>query len=173
MEQFTNPIVWLHRIRHRCGYGIHSPHAFSFVTGVVYEKLPFYPYRELDASLPFSYRFRQKKILHLLFRIANHYQPGTTHINTADSYVKAYIQAGCRKASHVDGNSQIDLCYLSQPDDTVISRLHDDSILILDNLRQNQEWFHALPSVVSYDLWDTGIACFNPKYNKQHYIINF
>jgi len=30
--------VWLFRIRHRCGYGIHSPFAFRFVTTVIYSK---------------------------------------------------------------------------------------------------------------------------------------
>ena len=173
MEQFTNPLVWFRRIRHRCGYGIHSPYAFNFVTGVVYEKLPFYPCQELDTTLPFSYRFRRRKTLHLLFRIANHHQPKLTYIDTDDTYVMNYLRAGCRKSSHAGYDKQIDLCYLTRPNDDIISRLHEGSILILDNMQQHAEWFHSLPSVVSYDLWDTGIAYFNPKYNKQHYIINF
>ena len=32
------PLRWLLRFRKRCGYGIHSPFAFQFVTGVIYEK---------------------------------------------------------------------------------------------------------------------------------------
>ena len=39
---FIRSLRWLRRFRKRRGYGIHSPAAFQFVTGVVYEKGEYY-----------------------------------------------------------------------------------------------------------------------------------
>lgn len=175
MQFLTSPLVWLLRIRKRCGYGIHSPYAFRFVTGVLYEKLPYWPFNELDAKLPFWYRFRMKKHLRMLFRIANHVQPRTAYISSPIPQVEEYVKAGCNKVHFLplsDAN-QLDFCFLSAPDNRALEYLHQGSVLILDNLRLHRQWFLNLPSVVSYDLWDVGIAFFDTKYNKQHYIINF
>ena len=66
------PFRWLKRFRHRCGYGIHSPFAFQFVTGVIYEKGEYYAYDALENL------YRQEsnhelrlKDCKLLFRLAN------------------------------------------------------------------------------------------------------
>ena len=64
---------WLLRFRHRCGYGIHSPFAFGFVTGVIYESGQYYAYAPLHRC------FQEQKAadglrecdLRLLFRVAN------------------------------------------------------------------------------------------------------
>lgn len=176
MKKLTNPLVWLRRIRHRCGYGIHSPFAFRFVTDVLYEPLPFYRFGELDRQLPLSQRFRIRRTLHMLFRISNHWQPAHMVVRAEPgSHVCQYLQAACLRAvvTHDFPEGEIGLCYLSQPCPEAVSHLGKGSILILDNLQQHLQWFHSLPSVVSFDLWDTGIAFFDPKYNKQHYLINF
>ena len=44
--------VRLKRIRHRRGYGVHSPFAFNFLTYVVYERGEYYAYRDLAARHP-------------------------------------------------------------------------------------------------------------------------
>lgn len=175
MQLLTSPFVWLRRIRKRCGYGIHSPYAFKFVTGVIYETLPYRPWQELDTQLPFRYRFRVRKMLHLLFRIANHVQPNLVYVSSPMTEVAEYIKAGCNRARLTEtlDIQALDMCFLSEPDDVVLTLLHSDSVLFLDNLRQHRQWFRELPSVVSFDLWDVGIAFFDPKYNKQHYTINF
>ena len=77
MQKVTNPIIWLARFRHRKGYGVHSPFAFRFITDVIYERTPYYAYAEQDKALPLSMRFRKRKGLHLLLRLANHLQPET------------------------------------------------------------------------------------------------
>ena len=46
-------------------------------------------------------------------------------------------------------------------------------MLVVDNLRQHHAWFASLPAVLTFDLWDMGIAFFDSRYNKQHYIVNF
>ena len=68
---------WCKRIRHRRGYGVHSPSDFSFITNVVYEQQPFYAYKSLHhlrrvvAFLP-HYR---EKVDKFLFRLVNFLQP--------------------------------------------------------------------------------------------------
>ena len=49
------PFIWLSRFRYRCGYGVHSPFAFSLITDVIYEKMPYYAY--------FSLKEEQKKMI--------------------------------------------------------------------------------------------------------------
>lgn len=69
-----HPLVWLKRIRHRCGYGIHSPFAFDFVTGVIYETDAYYAYADIERRLcgNFWQRMVQRKHQRLLFRLANY-----------------------------------------------------------------------------------------------------
>ena len=175
MHLFSNPLVWLRRVRKRCGYGVHSPFAFHFITDVIYEKSRYYAYSSLDACLPFRYRFRVRKCLRLLFRIANSVQPHTVYIQGSMPFVRQYVEAGCHKAVVTDkvGDADIDMCVLSSPCDVVVPHIRHSGVLVLGNLRKHRRWFLSLPSVVSFDLWDIGIAFFDPHYNKQHYIVNF
>ena len=75
-SSIVRPLRWLLRFRHRRGYGIHSPFAFSFVTGVVYEQGTYYAYPELKAMYkklrPHGVRLKDGR---LLFRLANFAQP--------------------------------------------------------------------------------------------------
>ena len=175
MYKLTNPLIWLRRIRHRCGYGVHSPFAFKFITEVLYMNLPYYAYDELDKDLTMGEMFRIRKILHMLLRLSNWRQPDVIVCLSALPHVSRYLQTGCKKANIHDfiPEGQIDLCWLNKPDDNIIAHLNEHSVLMLDHLNKHKEWFASLPSVVSFDLYDVGIAFFNPKYNKQHYIVNF
>lgn len=175
MYKFTNPFIWLRRIRHRCGYGVHSPFAFQFITGVLYMNLPYYAYDELDKELSMSDMFRVRKILHMLLRLSNWRQPDVIACLSSSPYVLQYIRAGCKKAMTTDHlpEGKIDLCWLDEPVEEVLMHLDEHSVLILNHLNKHKEWFKGLPSVVTFDLYDIGIAFFNTKYNKQHYIVNF
>ena len=175
MQKVTNPLVWLARFRHRCGYGIHSPFAFRFITDVIYERHPYYAYRELDKSLPLSLRLRRRKGLHLLLRIANHLQPKTIVVPFDAHWEKRYLQSGCRGAVIQSEwpEGKVGLCLLSEPLDEALSHIAEHSVLLLDNLHHHREWFQGLPSVVSFDLYDLGIAFFDKQYNKQYYKVNF
>lgn len=175
MQKVTNPLVWMARFRHRKGYGVHSPFAFRFITDVVYESHPYYAYRELDRELPLSMRLRQSRGLHLLLRLANHLQPETIVVPAGASWEKRYLQSGCRKASILSEwpEGEVSLCLLSEPSSEVLSHIGEHSVLLLDNLHHHREWFRSLPSVVSFDLYDLGIAFFDKQYNKQYYVVNF
>lgn len=60
------------KLKHRKGYGVHSPFAYSVITEVIEEKLPYYAYRRMqrtfdkEAPIPF-------KVACLLLRLANRF----------------------------------------------------------------------------------------------------
>ena len=86
-----------------------------------------------------------------------------------------YLQAGCKRAQLQTAlkHKGKTLCLLKSPDEDVCKYLDEESVLVLDNLHRHKKWFATLPAIVTFDLYDIGIAFFNPKHNKQHYIINF
>lgn len=175
MQKITNPLVWLARFRHRKGYGVHSPFAFRFITDVIYERHPFYAYCELDTALPLTMRLRQRRGLHLLLRMSNYLEPKNIVLPHDAWWEKRYLQRGCKRSSlhcqWIEG--EVDLCLLRQPDDEALRHMGEHSVLILDNLHRHRQWFRNIPSIVSFDLYDFGIAFFDKDFNKQYYIVNF
>ena len=177
MQILTNPLIWLRRIRHRCGYGVHSPFAFGFLMQVVYERNAFYAFQELDRSLAWWQRFRVRRTLHMLFRLANYVRPQRI-IVPHSPLVARYMQAACPNVRTDDLENELSpvLMYLQKPLDesyTPLRHMGVNDVLVLDNLPRHRAWFAALPATVTFDLYDIGIAFFNPKLNEQHYIINF
>lgn len=86
---------WCKRIRHRRGYGVHSPSDFFFINNVVYEQHPFYAYsslhhlRRVVAFLP-HYR---EKVDKLLFRLVNFFQPSVLFdVGTGSGISVRYMQ---------------------------------------------------------------------------------
>ena len=96
------PLRWLARFRHRCGYGIHSPFAFGFVTSVVYEAGLFYAYPHLDRLWAGARRQGQtglrRKDVRLLFRLANFAQArrGVFCGVDRDGVALAALREGCK-----------------------------------------------------------------------------
>lgn len=175
MRKIGNIWVWLRRFRHRRGYGVHSPFAFRFLQDVVYEKSPYYAYCELDSHLARSQRLRQRRGLRLLFRLSNYAQPTRLFLPQGSALEGLYLQEGCRNAclcQQATGKKRT-LCYLKRPDENVLSVLDKDSVLVIDDLHRHRQWFQDLKAVVKFDLYDLGIAFFNPKYNEKYYIVNF
>lgn len=87
--------VWCRRFRKRCGYGVHSPSDFFFITFVIYEKLPFYAYsslhhqRRLVAHLP----GHREKVDKLYFRLINYIRPLTVfEFGTGSGMTTRYMQ---------------------------------------------------------------------------------
>lgn len=195
---FRNILLWLRRFRHRCGYGVHSPFAFSLLEEVVYERLPYYAFPELDACLEWQQRWRVRRYLHLLFRLANYQHPSHIFLSTdAHKLEKLYLLSPCRhvevqvlggekaKSSEVNGESADEsrknsdeygenrIIFLAKPDDDALPLLTPRTMLLLANVHRYSDWWKGLPSVVSFDLYDLGIAFFDTKYNKQEYVVNF
>ena len=75
LRRFTR---WISRWRHRRGYGVHSPWAFSWITQVIYNDMAYYAYadlqrrRRLPAADPEALAGTlSEKDDRLLFRMAN------------------------------------------------------------------------------------------------------
>ena len=175
MQKITNPLVWLARFRHRKGYGVHSPFAFRLITDVILEDRAYYAYSELDRELPLSMRMRQRRGLHLLLRLANHLQPQSVVLPAGAWWESRYLKRGCRTAriqcQWPEG--EVSMCLLREPTEEAVAHMGSRSVLLLDNLHRHRAWFRNLPSQVSFDLYDLGIAFFDKQYNRQYYLVNF
>lgn len=61
------------KLKHRKGFGVHSPFAYAIITEVIEEKLPYYAYRRMlrtfDKQAPFPH-----KVACLLLRLANRFK---------------------------------------------------------------------------------------------------
>ena len=104
--EIKKPFVWMLRFRHRCGYGVHSPFAFSLITDVMYEK-------ELTMRMLAWNRSRKGrdwqewsgqgscKMNRFLFRLVNRIQPSVTVEVGRPSLASHYMQAAKPSASYL------------------------------------------------------------------------
>ncbi len=123
------PFVWLCRFRHRCGYGVHSPFAFNFITNVIYERAPYYKYEGLRAAQKQmapqkgkSWGYEPLRIKRLLFRVVNYCQPATMIdvgcISASSLYLKAakegadYTAATDLSELFLEAGQPVDFLYL-------------------------------------------------------------
>ena len=171
MLTFRNPLVWLLRLPHRKGYGIHSPYAYNLVTQVLYSPGEYYA----DSLLqPLFSRWQRwlcprRVVCHrLLFRLANHYQPQAMVVPEHCLTQAAYLHAGCR---HTPMKTEP-----ARHHYTLVTTSGTAVDVVYDLRRWRAEWesVRRQPGVtVTFDLYDMGIAVSDPKLNKQHYIINW
>ena len=189
---FRNPLVWLRRFRHRRGYGVHSPFAFAFITGVIYERLPYYAYTRLSRLHPWWVRWLRLQPLQrcrLLFRLANYAEPRTVCLvgltDTYNKYVRAAVTraqfrecASCAEAVASDfvvvGTRDVQaaaaLCgKMSAGAMLVVEGIHDSAA----NLSVWQDICDDGNTCITFDLYDFGIALFDHRLAKQHYVVNF
>ncbi|MDR0895049.1 MAG: hypothetical protein LBN06_07100 [Prevotellaceae bacterium] len=101
------PFVRLGRIRYRCGYGVHSPFAFSLITHVIYEHTPYYKYEELAKmqrrlapQKDRYWKYESRKVKQLLFRLVNYAQPATIVDAGTLSASACYLKAAKENADY-------------------------------------------------------------------------
>lgn len=191
---------WLRRFRYRCGYGVHSPFAFNFITGVVFERGTYYAYQELDRLYGRGLFWRishRRKCCRFLFRLANFVHPDFFISDSGLSEAeKAYLSAGCRQAGW--GNPELkgaldsmsgrkvlifvpacDLLQLSDLLKEIREKVHPSSALLLRTgssaMRERcSEMIQSSPDCgVSFDLYDYLLVFFDRNLYKQHYLVNF
>lgn len=128
---WKRPFVWLLRFRHRCGYGVHSPFAFDFITNVVYEKTPYYAYQGLakeEKKLPPARRRRgageSLKVKRLLFRLVNRVQPAVIVDAGVPSAASLYLRAAKPGADWVEATDLSEL-FLEQGAPVDFLYVHD------------------------------------------------
>lgn len=192
-----NMALWWKRFRYRCGYGVHSPFAFNFITGVIFERGEYYAYRKLDAacgkSRLFWRRSHQCTCWHFLFRLANFVRPDYFLADsTCSAQEAAYLSEGSRKTewgSHLclDTVSGKSILMFAAANEARLPELLKEirenaaptSALLLrtDGAELRERCSAIIQSSadcgVSFDLYDYLLVFFDLNLYKQHYLINF
>lgn len=197
MNAITHLALWLKRFRYRCGYGVHSPYAFNFITGVVFERGVYYAYREMDALYGSGLLWRyshQRTCLHFLFRLANFVRPDLflkdSSVSTAEA---SYLSAGSRQSQwalresleQIQGQKKI-LMFVSA-DEVLLPELlralkekADPSSVLLLRTESAAVREHCSAIIqsspycgISFDLYDYLLVFFDSNLYKQHYLVNF
>lgn len=190
---------WIRRFRQRCGYGVHSPLAFQFITDVIYNSGVYYAYDTLRQPLAISASRLDEydplsgliaKDLQLLFRLANFQEAHTIAIQGSIPTIAAYLFAA-RPHAHVVGKDHIataDFIYtdfiLAPPSlsdgSSPFPPLKEGGMHVLRGIHSSKAaetiWQRccAQPSTtLSFDLWRFGILLNRPKIIKQSYIVNY
>ncbi len=180
--KIRNPLVWLRRIRHRKGYGVHSPFAYDMLTQVIYSPGRYYDYSLLDAQFLGWNRLllhRRMVIDRLLFRLSNRWQPKRLYAPHASKRALTYLRRGCQHAvvSNTAPVGEADLIYLSAPEDDIMSHVGNECMLVLDNLKRNKAFWNKLltnpRTRVTFDLYDVGIVIFDKHLQRQDFVINW
>lgn len=188
--------VWLKRFRKRCGYGVHSPFAFNFITGVVFEKGSYYAFLDLDKVYASGIMWRfshERKCLHFLFRLANFVHPALILCDHSITPAEeAYLSAGSMDAcwKHINKEESIPqlpalLCVDAQQSelDALLVKygknLHSDSAFLIkvssaEERRRCVDIVRQNPSCgITFDLYHYILVFFNHHLIKQHYVVNF
>lgn len=189
---------WLRRFRKRCGYNVHSPLAFDFITGVIYCTEAYYAYDSLRAPLAASLARLDEydpssglaaRDLRLLFRLANYEMPACIVCHGASPAVKAYLQAARPSATLAEGakpegkGDGAVLCYYNKCEEGIAALAWDDredGMVIVRGIHRDadaERGWQALcdhPDLtLTFDIGRFGIALRRPTLNRQHYIVNF
>ncbi len=87
----------IRKIRHRKGYGVHSPFAYGFITRVIEEKWSYYAYRQIEELYRALHGKRpfDKRKGRLLFRLVNYFKPSVmVECGCEGGYTSLYLQKG-------------------------------------------------------------------------------
>ena len=173
MMLYRCPLVWLLRLRHRRGYGIHSPFAFDFVTGGVYEDGAYYAYEVIERGLRWWQRGRYRGVLRLLLRLCNFWHGRRMVVVGGD----VRMWELCRRY-HVVGESV--LLEMGVGTDVVSERCGVGEVMIvvlgIDVGEGRRLWRGLLDSVgvvASFDMYDVGVAFVGVVATRGRYVVNW
>ena len=187
----------INRYRHNRGYGVQSPYAFHFVTGVLAEKHPYYAYPAINsAAKKCGYNAKRAR---LLFRSANYAHPQSIIMCAPCEAVACALTMACPSigASLLVGNDvtqQITtlfeqgettgLLYVGETPayasvvEQALGHVSSSSVIIVEGIhrtREKKEWWHSVKQnsaiAVTFDLYSVGVLFFDKSYKKQHYTL--
>ena len=194
------PIVRLLRFRRRCGYGIHSPFAWTKVTGVIYERGLYYAYAPLLTAHPMGGGRHDGMTLgdlRLLFRLSNDTHPRRGHIVIQKGLAApaAYLRSGCESCQWTTADSAkptlpaaeaLDFVYLDAPEawpalaQQAVEQLSDGGALVIRGIHRKAAdraaWrrLQAQQQVrVTFDLYEFGLVYVEQRLNKEDYLISY
>lgn len=174
--------AWLRRLGRGRGFGIQSPTAYTFVTDVLCQPMPYYAYDELAGLFP-RLKGRQRRLCQMLFRLANHQQAAKTFVTRSlpDEY-REYLLAAHRRTTMSDVPDGCKFVVVSESDEydsvQLTASLPDDAILVVTDIRKHHEprlWPSAMADErvgMTFDVFDAGVAVFGEKRHRQHYSVN-
>lgn len=203
MRNERNPLrrlaVWLQRLPHRRGYGIHSPFAFQLVTQVIYEDATFCAYAPLAPLRPTANLLEKDD--RLLLRLANHLQPHTLLAIGSKAHCSfQYLAAGCRRAqaTHLEtatptrlanllkAHNAPTLLYIDDTDHwpelaaTALPLLPPHSAIVIHHIRATRTLSRCWQTLVqdpaadvTFDLYRFGIIFRRPELHRAHYLVNY
>lgn len=187
----------LRKIKHRKGFGVHSPFAFSIITEVIEEKLPYYAYRPMQGSYPKS-SVVPFKVVTLLYRLANRFSCRNIAILGDEQYASMPLQivdsrnyitriSDAQALTDV-ADAKFDmivvnlnpLADVSALSEWILLHSSDDSVIFVKGILPR----HTLESLwddfcdhdevpITMDLFDYGLAIRKPNFFKQHYVVSF
>ena len=189
---------WVFRFRKRCGYGIHSPFAFNFVTGVIYESGEYYAYADLTKLSAKEESHLRLKDNRLLFRMVNFQNPEYGLMLAPDLGLTASYMRAAKTSCRWTVKDQVDSFLISLPlhqfdfvyaeaefmTPEIWSALcacsHPLSMMVIHGIHATDTsyryWKHCISDAqvrVTFDLFDFGILFFEERLNKENYTINY
>ena len=190
------PLRWLRRFRKRRGYGIHSPAAFQFVTGVIYEKGTYYAYARLHSERQQLRPSTREKDDRLLFRLVNFHHPRAIvaygegrNFDMACRYIKTACSCPLHRLSPQSKapirTADADCYYFDAPSwaerlPELLDLLNDGTFVVVRNPHANNSSAEAWRTLCadkrvrqSFDLHDFGICQCEARLNKEHFVINY
>lgn len=143
---------YLRRIGKARGFGIQSPWAYSFVTEVIGERLPYYAYTEIDRR---NRSRKMRKRQRLYYRISNFVHGSRMYVTDITTQPDDIIVQLCRMAA-------------------------DTGVVVIENIYRNRECRRRWETLkqheaigITFDLYDFAICFLDRKIMKQHYKLNF
>lgn len=182
-EEIRYMVERLRRLGRSRGFGIQSPSAYSFVTDVLCQRLPYHPYKELVQQYP-DIRGKQLKFCRLLFRLANYQQAEKTYIDASFSEAhRTYLQTGNRRSQFVSEPKGCALVVISAEEGHLllksIEKLPDQAIIVLKNIYskglESDFWLKIKDlqkTSMTFDTYDYGIVVMGETAFQQHYLVN-
>lgn len=199
MKKKLNELIskGVRKLRHRKGFGVHSPFAYSVITEVIEEKIPYYAYSSMQrrydkkSNIPF-------KTVCLLFRLANRFRCRNIAILGDEQYATMPLREVDTRntitiindaaAMEVSEDVKYDMIVVNLnplSDDVslstwLMSHTAPESVIFVKGVLPS----HRLESVwdaiceldnmpITMDLYDYGLAIRKPNFFKQHYIVSF
>ena len=199
MMSVRRAMAWLSRLRHRVGFGVHSPWAFRFIRDVVGERLPYYAYADLQGQAPISGK-RELRLARLYLRLSNFMQAAAAIDYAAPTPAYAmYIAAGCRRTrvTSADGSPAGTAAAIAAIGGARLARMSavgqyerffdawraaaaDTSMLVIEGIDSSRDarrlWRRMKDDgacTLTFDLYYCGIVYKDSRRAKQHYIVDF
>jgi hypothetical protein len=189
----------LHRFKANNRHGVHSPFVYKLIDTVIYDYRDQKVYREIENISQKQHPDKRMiktmplKVYKLLYRFAVYFRPGTVLFADNEDYImpsifnKAVPNAEIVDIKDLDTHRQADMILVDAARhnackslETIISGIHDDTVLIFSNIQRTQNSKQAWEQVkvanrvrVTIDLFYIGLVFFKPGMSKEDFRVKY